>query len=76
MKEVQILNEAARADGFEFKLKKGQFNQKSIEFWGCVLDGEGRRPQAKKVEQLVNWPLPVDAAAVNSFLCFVNYLRE
>ena len=23
-----------------------------------------------------NWPEPVDQAAVNSFLCFVNYLRE
>ena len=23
-----------------------------------------------------NWPVPVDQAAVNSFLCFVNYLRE
>ena len=29
-----------------------------------------------KVEQLENWPEPVDQAAVNSFLCFVNYLRE
>merc|ERR1712217_1019048 len=36
----------------------------------------GRRPQPKKIEQLRNWPLPVDQAAVNSFLCFVNYLRE
>ena len=55
---------------------KGQFNQPSIEFWGCILDGEGRRPQPKKIEQLTNWPEPVDQAAVNSFLCFVNYLKE
>ena len=41
-----------------------------------MLDGTGRRPQPKKVEQLVNWPEPVDQAAVNSFLCFVNYLSE
>jgi len=74
--EVQMLNESARGDGFEFKLKKGQFNQPSIEFWGCVVDGEGRRPQLKKVEQLRNWPEPVDQAALVSFLCFVNYLRE
>jgi len=42
----------------------------------CVLDGEGRRVQDRKVKQLEEWPEPVDAAAVNSFLCFVNYLRE
>ena len=33
IEEVNILNEEARAEGFEFKLKKGQFNQPSIEFW-------------------------------------------
>ena len=52
IEELNILNEEARGDGFEFKLKKGQFNQSSIEFWGCVLDGDGRQPQPKKVEQL------------------------
>ena len=51
VEEVNLLNKEARKDGFEFKLKKGQFNQKSIEFWGCILDGQGRRPQPKKVEQ-------------------------
>ena len=76
IEEVNILNEEARKEGFEFKLKKGQFNQKELEFWGCILDGTGRRPQKKKVEQLQNWPVPVDQAAVTSFLCFVNYLRE
>jgi hypothetical protein len=37
---------------------------------------DGRRPQPKRIEQLKNWPEPVDQSAVNSFLCFVNYLRE
>ena len=60
IEEMKILCDAARESGFEFKLKKGQFNQPSIEFWGCILDGNGRRPQPKKVEQLVNWPEPVD----------------
>ena len=68
--------QVGRKSGFEFKLKKGQFNQAEIEFWGCIVDALGRRPQLKKVEQLLNWPEPVDQAAVNSFLCFVNYLRE
>ena len=76
IEDLDVLCRAARAEGFEFKLVKGQFNQPQIEFWGCVLDGTGRRPQPKKVEQLTQWPEPVDQAAVNSFLCFVNYLRE
>ena len=67
--EVQQLNEEARKDGFEFKLKKGPFNQPEIEFWGCVVDGQGRRPQPEKIEQLKNWPEPVDQPALNSFPC-------
>ena len=40
------------------------------------MDGLGRRPDPKKIEQLKEWPIPKDAAALNSFLCFVNYLRS
>ena len=40
------------------------------------MDALGRRPQKQKVEQLANWPEPVDQAALTSFLCFANYLRE
>ncbi len=32
--------------------------------------------EPNKVEQLENWPEPHDVAGVNSFLAFVNYLRE
>jgi hypothetical protein len=71
----QLLKMAAH-EGFEFRLKKGQFNQESIEFWGCICDGQGRRAQPRKIEQLEQWPIPKTTDSVNSFLCFVNYLRE
>ena len=76
VEDCQDLLAEADKYGFEFKMEKGQFNQEEIEFWGCVLDGKGRRVQEKKVKQLEEWPEPVDAAALNSFLCFVNYLME
>ena len=43
VEELGVLCAKARTMGFEFKLKKGQFNQLSLEFWGCILDGVGRR---------------------------------
>ena len=52
IEHLQILGEAARKRGFEFKLNKGQFNQPELDFWGCIVDGRGRRPQPKKIEQL------------------------
>ena len=36
----------------------------------------GRKPAPKKVDQLEKWPEPEDPDDVNSFLAFVNYLRE
>ena len=68
--------EVAEKKGFEFKLAKGRFNQPEVEIWGCVCGGYGRKPTPKKVNQLKEWPEPETAADVNSFIAFVNYLRE
>jgi hypothetical protein len=73
---MRALAERARTSGFEFKLKKGQFNQETVEFWGCLLSKDGRKPQPKKIEQMTKWPEPRDQGALTSFLAFVNYLRE
>ena len=56
---MRALAERARTSGFEFKLKKGQFNQETVEFWGCLLSKDGRKPQPKKIEQMTKWPPPV-----------------
>ena len=61
---------------FEFKAPKGQHNQPAIEFWGVICDEFGKRPLARRIEQLEQWPVPTTTDAANSFLCFVNYLRE
>ena len=51
IEDCQDVNKKASAEGFEFKFKKGQYNQDSVEFWGCIRDANGRRPQPRKVEQ-------------------------
>ena len=72
---MTLLCEAAQAVGFQFKLKKCQFNQDKIVLWGIICDKHGKSVEPKKVEQLENWPEPKKVADVNSFLAFVNYLR-
>ena len=74
--DVCLICETAEQHGFELKLKKGQFNQQELELWGCVCDKHGRKPQPRKIEQLEKWPEPTCTDDINSFLCFVNYLRE
>ena len=48
-----VLEEAAKV-GFEFKLRKGQFNQPEVEVWGFICDETGWRPKPKQLEQLKN----------------------
>jgi hypothetical protein len=67
----QVCSTASRA-GFEFKAKKGQYNQPELEFWGVLCSAEGRRAMPKKVEQLEQWPVPTGCDDVVSFLAFVN----
>ena len=47
-----------------------------LELWGCVCGEKGRRAAPKKIDQLEKWPTPRNCQQLNSFLCFVNYLRE
>ena len=76
VEHMEILLKEARKSGFEFKATKGQYNQLEIEFWGVICDRHGRRVVKKKIDQLEKWPVPSSTDAVNSFLAFVNYLRE
>jgi hypothetical protein len=62
VRDCGALCSAARKGGLEFRLSKGQFNQPSIKFWGCILDGRGRTVEPKKVDQLEAWP-ELDSAA-------------
>jgi len=74
--DVNLVCETAEANGFEFKFAKGQFNFEELELWGCICGGFGKRAMPKKIEQLEQWPIPKSGQALNSFLCFVNYLRD
>ena len=74
--DVSYICETARANGFEFKFSKGQFNQEELVLWGIVCGEFGKKAMPAKVEQLEKWPVPKSSQALNSFLCFVNYLRE
>ena len=76
LEHMRIVCETAAKSGFEFKATKGQYCQNWIIFWGCVCDEHGRRAEPKKIQQLSEWPTPDSCEAVNSFLAFVNYLRE
>ena len=63
-----IVFSQARAAGFEFKVKKGNFNKEKIGLWGSYCSASGVTPDVKKVKQLEQWPEPDDRHKIVSFL--------
>lgn len=76
IRQLKLMLERAREDGAEFKLLKCNFCGKEIEFWGFVLDSQGRRPSPSKLEQLANWPDYAGLDDLRSHVHFAEYLKE
>jgi len=59
--------------GFRLRKSKCSFLQTSVSYLGHIIDKEGTRPMADKIEAIKNMPLPRDQKELRSFLGMVNY---
>jgi hypothetical protein len=55
---------------------KCHFGYQSIVALGHVISADSRSPDPAKLEVLKDWPVPATGADVESFLGFVNYMRD
>ena len=62
--------------GLKLKPSKCEFFKEQIPYLGHVVSGEGVSTSPKKVEAVVNWPVPQTVYDVRSFLGFVGYYRR
>ena len=76
VRHCQLVFQKARSIGFEFKVKKAQWNQKELSLWGSVCGELGIRADPGKLEQLKHWPMPTDRHKLKSFLQFAEYLSK
>lgn len=68
--------ERLRAAGLTAKRSKCSFGLKEIEFLGHHLSAEGMSPSPRKIEAVVQYPVPADLSATRRFLGFVNWYRK
>lgn len=71
---LQVL-ERFREKELTLNLRKCQFLQSSLEFYGHVFSKDGMKPNPKKVEAIVKASQPEDQKALRSFLGLANYLK-
>ncbi|CAI6342054.1 unnamed protein product [Periconia digitata] len=70
----RVLADIERA-GSAVSGKKCYFGWDRIEVVGYEVDAEGRHPQLKKIEKIVNWPAPRNPKEVRMFVGIVVYYR-
>ena len=62
--------------GLKLKAKKCDWFRRSVEYLGHIVSPEGLRCDPKKVEAVLNWPVPSSTKEVRSFLGFASYYRK
>jgi len=58
------------------KLEKCKWKVREVEFLGVVIGPKGVEMQKKKVEGVLNWPIPRNVKEVQKFLGLANYYRR
>ena len=70
-----VFEKLAKA-GLKVKPSKCEFIKKRIKYLGCIVSEEGVSTVPKKVEAVLNWPVPKTVYDVRAFLGFVGYYRK
>jgi hypothetical protein len=75
-KHVRLVLESLRKAGLQIDIKKCEFDVKETMFLGVIVSGQGLRMDPKKVEAVVNWPVPTNLTETQAFVGFANFYRR
>lgn len=73
-RNLRNLMEAARRYGLVFNIDKCEVKVEQVEFFGCVYNKDGVRPDPRKVEDIHNLPPPSCVKDLQRFLGMVQYM--
>ena len=57
-------------------LKKCQFCQTFIEYLGHIGSMEGVKPYPKKIQAMIDWPIPKNLKQLRGFIGLTSYYRR
>ena len=73
---LEIIFQRLRQHKLYAKLEKCQFMQKQIKFLGHLVSAEGVKVNPKKVQAILDWPVPRTVKDVRSFIGISGYYRK
>ena len=62
--------------GLKLKPSKCEFFKRRIAYLGHIVSDKGIETDPKKIEAIINWPVPKTVHDARSFLGFTNYYRK
>jgi len=71
----EVLKRLEENDLF-MKPEKCKWKVREVEFLGVVIGPKGVKMQKKKIEGVLNWPVPRNIKEVQKFLDLANYYRK
>ena len=69
---LQKLREA----GFQIDIVKSEFFVQETLFLGVIVSTEGLKIDPKKIEIVMNWPVPTNLREMQFFIRFYNFYRR
>ncbi|WCJ33627.1 Transposon Tf2-6 polyprotein [Euphorbia peplus] len=73
---LSIVMKLLAANQFFVKRKKCDFGRTSVEYLGHIITGSGVSMDPKKVQAVVEWPVPKQVKGVRGFLGLTGYYRK
>ncbi|XP_040987625.1 uncharacterized protein LOC121235342 [Juglans microcarpa x Juglans regia] len=73
---LKIVMKILEEHHFFIKASKCTFMEKEHEYLGHFISGEGVKVDQRKIEVMVDWPLPMDVSALRGFLGLTGYYRR
>ena len=76
VERLRAVLQKLREAGLKIKPSKCNFFKKEISFLGHIVSEQGIATDPKKIEKVVQWPIPDTVNDVRSFLGFTGYYRR
>ena len=76
IERLQAVLQKLRSAGLKLKPSKCKFFQDRISYLGHIVSKDGVGTDPKKIQVILDWPVPQTVYDVRSFLGFTNYYRK
>ncbi|XP_049306295.1 retrovirus-related Pol polyprotein from transposon 297 isoform X2 [Bactrocera dorsalis] len=76
MNSLRLIFARLQEANLKVQLDKSEFLKKETEFLGHIITTEGVKPNPKKIECVVNFPIPKTAKQIKQFLGLTGYYRK